>query len=396
MPNTANLPTAQALLTNDRPAARAKEAYWPLDRVQVGDRHRRDLGDVDSLARSMAELGLLHPIVIRPDGTLIAGERRLRAAQSLGWQTIPVTVLDLDAVVRGEFAENAVRKDFTLSEAVAIKRALEPIERAAAKQRMASPEKFSEHDKGNALDKVATIVRKHRTTLAKAEAIVDAAEAEPERFGKLLADMDRTGRAHGVFKRLRVIRQGEQIRAEPPPLPGRGPYRVATIDVPWPYEASDEDPSHRAVLPYATMSIPQICAFPLPSILHENAIVGMWTTNFFIVRHAQLVLDAWGLTERTIITWGKDHFGYGDKLRGQTEHCILATRGKPIFTCTNQSTLLLAPAPRGHSRKPPEFYDLIESLCPAPRYADLFSRYRHNERWDCHGDELPADAEVRS
>jgi hypothetical protein len=32
---------------------------------------------------------------------------------------------------------------------------------------------------------------------------------------------------------------------------------------------------------------------------------------------------------------------------------------------------------------------LIESLCPAPRYADLFSRYRHNDNWDCHGAEAP-------
>lgn len=38
---------------------------------------------------------------------------------------------------------------------------------------------------------------------------------------------------------------------------------------------------------------------------------------------------------------------------------------------------------------PVEFYDLVESLCPAPRYADLFSRYQHNERWDCHGDQAP-------
>ena len=86
-----------------------------------------------------AELGLLHPVVVRPDGLLIAGERRLRAAQLLGWSEIPVSVVDLDAVVRGEFAENAVRKDFTLSEAVAIKRALEPMEKAAAKERQGTP-----------------------------------------------------------------------------------------------------------------------------------------------------------------------------------------------------------------------------------------------------------------
>jgi hypothetical protein len=39
--------------------------------------------------------------------------------------------------------------------------------------------------------------------------------------------------------------------------------------------------------------------------------------------------------------------------------------------------------------KPVEFYELVESLCPAPRYADLFSRYQHNDKWDCHGDQAP-------
>jgi hypothetical protein len=101
--------------------------------IVVGTRHRRDMGAIAGLAASMAEFGLLHPIVIRPDGVLIAGERRLKAAKQLGWTDIPVTVVDLKAVARGEFAENIARKDFTLSEAVAIKRALEPLEKVAAK-----------------------------------------------------------------------------------------------------------------------------------------------------------------------------------------------------------------------------------------------------------------------
>jgi ParB family chromosome partitioning protein len=66
---------------------------------------------------------------------LVAGERRLRAVKLLGWTEIPVNIIDLEAVTRGEFAENAVRKDFTLSEAVAIKRALEPLEKITAKER---------------------------------------------------------------------------------------------------------------------------------------------------------------------------------------------------------------------------------------------------------------------
>jgi ParB/RepB/Spo0J family partition protein len=107
----------------------------PLAAIRVGARHRREFGNLDSLARSIADIGLLHPVVVTPNGFLIAGERRLRAAAQLGWSEIPITEIDLDAVVRGEFAENTERKDFTLSEAVAIKRALEPRERDAAKER---------------------------------------------------------------------------------------------------------------------------------------------------------------------------------------------------------------------------------------------------------------------
>ena len=112
----------------------------PHTRIKIGDivvgtRHRRDMGDIDGLAASIADLGLLHPIVVRPNGVLVAGERRLRAAELLGWTEIPVNIIDLDAVVRGEFAENSVRKNFTLSEAVAIKRALEPLEKVAARRR---------------------------------------------------------------------------------------------------------------------------------------------------------------------------------------------------------------------------------------------------------------------
>lgn len=364
----------------------------PIAEIRIGHRHRRDLGDVDQLAASIADLGLLQPVVVRPDGQLIAGERRLRAAQLLGWKEIPVSIVDLTEIARGEYAENTLRKNFTLSEAVAIKRALEPLERAAAKERMLAGKPSGKFPKGRALDKVAKVVGKDRTTLAKAEAIVDAAEAEPEKFAELLASMDRSGRVNGAYRRLKNTRQAEQIRAEPPPLPNHGPYRVAVVDVPWPSEPNAPDPSCRGYWPFPTMSIEEICALPVSSIMHTDSILWFWTTNFHM-RLAFKVLDAWGFHQTpTILTWAKDHANpfWGFWLRGQTEHCILATRGKPVVTLTDQSTLLLAPVRKPLGTKPVEFYDLVEKLCPAPRYADIFSRYRHNAKWHCHGDQAPA------
>src|SRR5262249_41384757 len=132
---TKNIATTSYHPAEENQYAPAPAATLPLDRILVGERHRKDMGDIPGLAATMQALGLLQPIVGGSDGTLIAGERRLRAAQMLGWKKIPINVVDLNAVVRGEFAENACRKDFTLTEAVAIKRALEPLERAAAKER---------------------------------------------------------------------------------------------------------------------------------------------------------------------------------------------------------------------------------------------------------------------
>ena len=92
-----------------------------IDRISVGPRrHRQDMGDLQALADSMSEIGLLQPIGVTADFAMVFGERRLRAARMLGWTTIAARIVDLPSIVAGEYAENEVRKDFTPSERVAI------------------------------------------------------------------------------------------------------------------------------------------------------------------------------------------------------------------------------------------------------------------------------------
>jgi len=290
--------------------------------------------------------------------------------------------------------KNVSRKDFSQSELAALQEAIlaevrrhgEPGRRTDLKTSGKNFPKVRKEPE-RATQTVGRIFGESGKQVQQRIAIVKAAKDNPEQFGKLQADMDRTGRVSGPFKRLKVIRQSAEIRKEPPPLPGRGPYRVIVADPPWPYEIRTEDPSHRGVLPYATTSIEQIRALAVKGIAHDDCVLWLWTTNHH-TREAFGVLDAWGFTQKTILTWAKDRMGMGDWLRGQTEHCLLAVRGKPIVQLTNETTLLHAPV-RKHSQKPLEFYDLVEKLCPAPRYGYLFSRYRHNDKWDCHGDEAP-------
>jgi ParB family transcriptional regulator, chromosome partitioning protein len=65
----------------------------PVAAIHVGKRHRKELGDVAELAASIEDIGLLHPIVVTPDGQLMAGARRLAACKKLGWKRIPVNVV---------------------------------------------------------------------------------------------------------------------------------------------------------------------------------------------------------------------------------------------------------------------------------------------------------------
>lgn len=110
----------------------------PIERISVGFRYRKELGDLRSLADSIKEVGLLHPVVVTPEGRLIAGRRRLAACELLGWDEVPVTVVDLLQAAQGEAHENLVRKDLLPSEIVALKRAIEPLERRAARERQGS------------------------------------------------------------------------------------------------------------------------------------------------------------------------------------------------------------------------------------------------------------------
>lgn len=169
-----------------------------------------------SLIESIEEIGLLHTIVITPDKKLIAGYRRLKACKKLGWKTIPVRVVDLDQIVEGEFVENTCRKDFTLSEIAAIAKRLRPIvEKRAHDRRIGGLKRgngrpvgktLPNGKKGKSRDVIARFVGVSSTQLEKIEAIVEASEANPEKYGYLKVRMAQSGKVNKFWQQLRVAR----------------------------------------------------------------------------------------------------------------------------------------------------------------------------------------------
>ena len=67
-----------------------------IDDIKVRKRIRKSVGDLSSLMESMRKYGLLQPIVIDSENTLLAGYRRLEAARQLLWKNYEIPTYSFD------------------------------------------------------------------------------------------------------------------------------------------------------------------------------------------------------------------------------------------------------------------------------------------------------------
>ena len=63
-------------------------------RILIRKRYRKDMGDIASLAKSIAAIGLINPIVISRERKLLAGHRRLLAVKKLRWKTVEARIME--------------------------------------------------------------------------------------------------------------------------------------------------------------------------------------------------------------------------------------------------------------------------------------------------------------
>jgi N6-adenosine-specific RNA methylase IME4/ParB-like chromosome segregation protein Spo0J len=339
------------------------------------------------------------------NGEILDGRNRVRAAELAG---VTPVLKDVTADVEDPYLEswkqNGARRDLEPDQRVAIRllvleqsgqwqRQREAAKRAGNVARAEAiagrrdadtgrvtsppPRDGASDDKRSAAAKA--LAKESGVSTRTAERVIELRGKSPEKFAAVSRG---EAKANAELKSLQKAAVVAQLAAEPPPLPS-GPFRVICADPPWAYEKRSEDATHRGANPYPTMSTEEICALPVEALAHDDAILWLWTTNAFMP-DAFRVLAAWGFQHKTILTWAKNRMGTGDWLRGQTEHCILAVRGKPTVDLTNQTTLLMADA-REHSRKPEAFYALVEGLCPGSKL-EMFAR-EARPGWEAWGAE---------
>ncbi|CDZ63122.1 ParB/RepB/Spo0J family partition protein [Neorhizobium galegae] len=122
----------------------------PIEHVSRNPKNPRrsfDEGELQDLASSIRQHGIVQPVVVRPRGAdqfeIIAGERRWRAAQLAGLVEIPVIVRDVDDRTALEIAivENVQRSD------------LNPLEEALGYDQLIAEHGYTQNDLGEIIGK---------------------------------------------------------------------------------------------------------------------------------------------------------------------------------------------------------------------------------------------------
>jgi len=160
----------------------------PLDKLDPNpEQPRVDFGDLTELTASIAEKGVLEPLLVKPNRItgrwmIIAGERRFRSAQRAGLKEVPCVEMEVDEGTIAEIAliENMQRKDLTVWE--------------EADGLLALTERF-----GYTHDDVARKVGKSRTTVTEAMAIA--------RIPNEVREICREGDINAKSSLLQIVRQ---------------------------------------------------------------------------------------------------------------------------------------------------------------------------------------------
>ncbi len=182
----------------------------------------------------------------------------------------------------------------------------------------------------------------------------------------------------------------------------KGRFSTILIDPPWRFtnRTGKMAPEHRRLHRYRTMSTQEIIDLPVAAHTREQCHLYLWCPNA-LLREGLEVLQAWGFTYKTNLVWykirkdgGPDGRGVGFYFRNVTELVLFGVKGSMRTLPPGRSQVnVLAQRKREHSRKPDEFYEIVEQCSPKP-YLELFARERRKD-WTQWGDQVDSYLETR-
>jgi len=355
------------------------------------------------LVESIKEKGIIEPIVIKGDGSIISGHRRWAVAKELNAVYVPVRVISFkteieerDALInfnkyrQKTFTQKMNEAEF-IEETEKIKARERQIESLKQGDKNPVKETFPTRDKGQTRDKVAEKINiGSGRNYEKAKKVWETAKVEKE-YQPIIEKIDKgeisINQAYKTIKQEeKKVERKETLQTKAKELPAEK-FQVIYCDPPWQYNNSGLNGS--AESKYPTMEIEKLCEMNVKSITAENAVIFMWATNP-LLEDALKLMKAWGFEYKTNMVWVKDKQNYGKLgfyIYGQHELLLIGVKGsmlpigeKPKSIITGSNTV--------HSKKPDCVYETIESMYPNLKYVELFARNTPRANWTKWGNEV--------
>lgn len=193
----------------------------PIDQIEPNpNQPRQVMGDLSELMASIAEKGIIEPLVVRQRGPrfqIVAGERRYQAAVQVGVREVPVVIRDVDDTELIEIAliENLQRKDLT------------PFEEAEAMQSLAERCSYTHEDLARRLGKSRTSITESLSLANMPDEVRNLCRLADITAKSLLLQIVRQGDSRKMIALVeKIAREGvttrQQVReATQKPRPGR-------------------------------------------------------------------------------------------------------------------------------------------------------------------------------
>jgi len=335
-----------------------------------------------ALREDIRKRGIVEPLEITPNGTVLNGRERLAAAKHLGLKEIPVRVISPDDEVEHIILAALQRRHLSASQRAALALELDRYRELQQTAQIRQRQNLAQNAEGETLPPQGK-TRDHVAAWAgvSARTVQDAATVQRHNPG--LFECVKAGELAADLAARKVRRALRDANIPPPPPLPEGPFELIYADPPW--QLGNPDGENAPENHYPTMPLEAIKELqPAPS---ENACLFLWAVNC-LLPEALDVIKSWGFTYKTNLVWVKPSIGLGYWTRNRHELLLFATHGSVQLPDTEMVPDSVIEADRQrHSQKPEAAYELIERAYPRLGKLELFARGRPRPGWQAWGNQ---------
>ena len=190
---------------------------------------------------------------------------------------------------------------------------------------------------------------------------------------------------HGEIKPAEAIRQIKRERIEKQAPAPTGKFRIIYADPPWSYGNTQPDYHTEQRDHYPVMPMSDICAMPVKEWAEKDAVLFLWVTSPILEESFQ-VIKAWGFKYKASFVWDKVHHNMGHYNSVRHEFLLVCVRGSCQPDVRKLFDSVQSIERTEHSKKPDEFYNIIETIYTHGDRLEIFAR-RPRDGWQSYGNQ---------